>query len=847
MANEKITERFRSLDCTESEKEILHNYLFACLDEGKSFKLKRNLVMILQHEHKNKFMILKVVKTSIENQIAYICSKCFKTSFGEFLSTEIQADKFKSCIHTKVCNLIWGSNYDIEVDIMDDVDDDLVEVISEKPRYMAVIHTSRKSSKGPGVVVMTSKMLKPKCFVCKGQDSCIHLRIHSKRYKEQSENVNEVDKKRLRMERVDPVKPKKKNNDDPTILDPFQNEGPASNVFNVKIDFLGSRTKGTPNRNTCVSFPDNILVAEYEFNETCEHGNRYEEKENILNTESSDVKIHHTTKVDTKNLLVLFRPTIQKNGRPACICKKIYTGKENNLLRVSSSTSKISERKKVLHFVSYEYYFEYLAQLLTGGETMHSFIKSKKFMAEVFFGFEKSPEYQKILGKGFEIFCHALQFPEDSNFCYECPQELKTDQNEDDFKDAIEYSIVDGIQMGCRENDKKASINEEYFSEEVVEDLDVKGIEAKERTFINVKKVRTIIGDMLSKADSPGALSDAVDTLNEMELDVNSRSVLEMLNRISSQHKVLPLGYTTLLRELSLETPISALMLPYSSHRDLYQRFLNYLNNKINIFSSAEILEPFINNFPIITECIKDILESENSKDRHFLPPDVSSILKNMIKLRFEFDKLSKKVAAPRTKPKPGFVEPIADYFPNYAIHTMENTYKADRKQGLSEDKDDCEKQFNSASTITGGIGTLTCNHKITKGFRAIRNGESPVIFCHSILRRLPAKVQAHKRVVVYDFACQMHKVCLRRYPYRIRRFQFVIDRHHQVNHKSCSQAYDISKYPVMNDINTQIAEQLNNSLRKLSTVVAYSNFQTYLRIIQIFITYKNLKIKKII
>ena len=147
---------------------------------------------------------------------------------------------------------------------------------------------------------------------------------------------------------------------------------------------------------------------------------------------------------------------------------------------------------------------------------------------------------------------------------------MKLDQNEDDFKDAIEYSIVDGIQMGCRENDKKASIDEEYFSEEVVEGLDVKGIEAKDRTFINVKRVRTIIGDMLSKADSPGALSDAVDTLNKMELDANSRSVLKMLNRISSQHKMLPLGYTTLLCELSLETPISALMLPYSSNRDLY-------------------------------------------------------------------------------------------------------------------------------------------------------------------------------------------------------------------------------------------------------------------------------------
>ena len=50
-----------------------------------------------------------------------------------------------------------------------------------------------------------------------------------------------------------------------------------------------------------------------------------------------------------------------------------------------------------------------------------------------------------------------------------------------------------------------------------------------------------------------------------------------------------------------------------------------------------------------------------------------------------------------------------------------------------------------------------------------------------------------------------------------------------------------------MNHVNTQVAEQLNNSLRKLSTVVAYSNYPTYLRIIQIFITVHNLKIKGIV
>jgi hypothetical protein len=389
-------------------------------------------------------------------------------------------------------------------------------------------------------------------------------------------------------------------------------------------------------------------------------------------------------------------------------------------------------------------------------------------------------------------------------------------------------------------------MEEEFFKEELVENLCVKGIEAKDRTFLNPKKVRTIIGELLSKIDDPVALSYAVEALNKMELNSNARSVLELLNRISAQHKHLPHGYRFFLHELQLETPISALIHPYSSNRDLYETLMKYLKSEINIFSSADILEVFINNLPIITECMKNILEAENFKQNCFLPPDVSAILKSMVKLRFQFDKQSRKVAAPRTKPQPDFVEPIADFFPSYPIHTMENIYKADSKPDTSED-DNCEKNFMETSSISGGIGTLTCSHKITKGFRAIKKGESPVIFCHSILRRLPDKVKVHKRVVVYDFACKMHKVCLRRYPYRIRRFQFVIDRHHQSNHKSCSQAYNISKYPVMNNVNTQIAEQLNNMLRKLATVVAYSNFQTYLKIIQIFVTVKNLEIKKIL
>ena len=92
-----------------------------------------------------------------------------------------------------------------------------------------------------------------------------------------------------------------------------------------------------------------------------------------------------------------------------------------------------------------------------------------------------------------------------------------------------------------------------------------------------------------------------------------------------------------------------------------------------------------------------------------------------------------------------------------------------------------------------------------------------------------------------------LHKCALRRFPYEIRRFQFVIDRHHQANHTACSEAYSMSCYPYMNNMNIQLAEQLNNSLRKLSTVTAYSKVNTYIKILEAFITVKNLCVKNII
>ena len=846
MFSELVTERFRNLVCPDSEKEMLRDYLFCCLAEGSYHKLKRNRVMVREQEKKNKFIILDLVPTSNEHRQCYICSKCSTIDISNLLTKMVPPDEFNSCLHTKLSDLLWGGLGELEINVVDNEEEDLIEVITESPKYMAVVHPSVESNKGPGVVILTSKTLNPKCMVCPGQDCCYHLKVHMKQYKHglTEDALENGEHKRLKIDRIEPVKPQKKDVDDPDKADPFQHDGPNVNVFGVKIDFIQPKDDISMNRKVAREqnpFDGKILVEKYDVKRVCDHGNKYEEKESILFVESTNVKIHHTKEVTDFGIKCLYRPTLQQ----LCICKDFYKGKEDKLIRVSPANNNKSSRSNTLHFVSYEYYFNFLSQVVENGETLSGFIKSKKFMNEVLFGFEKSPEYKKVLQKGFEIFCHALQFPEDANFCYECPQELEENEKEDDFENEIEISVIDGIQMGCRINDLKTEMKEEYFEEETVDNLLVKGIEAKHRTFLNTQKTRDVITNLLSNVDKASSLPNAVKALSALELDENATVVLELLNRLLSEHKVVPTGYCALLHELRLLTPKSALLVPYSSDKNTYKRFMEYLNNKSDIFASPSNIEKFINKFPIIIECIKKVLDAENSM-LPFLPTDVSAIFKNMIKLRFQFDKMSRQVAAPRVTPKDGFVPPKADFFPSYPIHTMENEYKADNKPDPTEN-DACEKAFNSTTSISGGIGTVTCNHKITKGFRAIKKGESPVIFCHSLLRRLPQKVRARKRVVVYDFACKMHKVCLRRYPYRIRRFQFVIDRHHQSNHKACSQAYNISKYPEMKHVNTQIAEQLNNSLRKLSTVVAYSNFETYLKIIQIFITVKNLKIKGVI
>ena len=53
--------------------------------------------------------------------------------------------------------------------------------------------------------------------------------------------------------------------------------------------------------------------------------------------------------------------------------------------------------------------------------------------------------------------------------------------------------------------------------------------------------------------------------------------------------------------------------------------------------------------------------------------------------------------------------------------------------------------------------------------------------------------------------------------------------------------------YEYLKDVNSQVAEQLNRKLRKMASSLAHYKFETYMKVLENFFAYNNLKVKKII
>ena len=835
-----LVDVFESMNLNESEEKEIVGYLARAKMADRVFSSIGNL-NVIPDENNKKMLITEKIENK-KNEHIYVCHKCTdSTTMNNMMKIDITEMKEKECIHAKLSEILFGNAKNKKDPVEESIN--AIDVLKDTKETIALVVPAKKHKKAPGIIFLSSRTKRPRCETCSGQ-KCIHVNIYMEESKkeQETESMRERSKeknKKSNMENTKVVSEAALSTDKKESIkysknetDPFNFKGKDGNVFGTAINYPPKESEKTEIKriNTEDIFPKNIMVPKLEQNEKCEHGNKFMQKLNPGNIESRNPVIHNTSETkDSRNktLLLMFHTT------ECCDCKKYFTGENKKLLRISSIEKSSKNLNQTVHFISYHILFYYHQTLISGGTSQNSFANAAEKMDVMLDQGESIPK--RILNKGYEIFIHSLIYDkEDAWSCKKCPKELKSNEHELMFEED-EVHIADGINMGTtalQDLEKKETFHEEKLKGPKGDKI--KGIEASERTFLPEKKEREIVEKLLKdKTNEEIDVKSTLKSINRLKSKSSGLKLIEItLKRISIENNGISEGHRLLLEEVSKCTPISQLF--PSNNKTYLKQLKGHLENENNFFESYENTKNLTEAFPFIVKVVS-LISKENKK----IPVDISEIILSMMDLRVEYNQLAKERAMPRKKPDKKHKEAGADVFPNYPIHTMDYEYEADSKKDKHED-DGCNKDYNESASISGGITHITCKHSICKGFTAMKRGESPLMAVAPCVRRLPARVQARHRYLLYDNACQARKGAERRFPHRVRNWTFLVDRKHWPNHTACSNAFNIDEYPQLKNVNSQISEQLNRSLRKISTVCAYLGWENYLKVIELFLVNRN-------
>ena len=94
--------------------------------------------------------------------------------------------------------------------------------------------------------------------------------------------------------------------------------------------------------------------------------------------------------------------------------------------------------------------------------------------------------------------------------------------------------------------------------------------------------------------------------------------------------------------------------------------------------------------------------------------------------------------------------------------------------------------------------------------------------------------------IILYDNACHAQEYAFNREPDFFKNSRFCIDKFHYRNHIACSRSFDSRLDPQAAQLNSQVCEQFNSTLRKVATSAHYSNAASYHLLISTFIFLHN-------
>ena len=204
--------------CDENKRKDLYGYLYRTKGTKNYFLCSNNYFVIPSTDNKKMLLCQKTVSG------AFFCFSCEHYSA---LKTKGGLEMKPECIHIQLCKILFSnSEGGKEKTILDGV-----EELENGKRYLALVHPDREEEdRVPGIITLTSRTTKPKCFTCEGK-KCLHLNIYLNAAKNSTDNI-------LPTKKLYKIRETQENPFDPNLK-----KGKDSNVFQVKINYPPSNTE----------------------------------------------------------------------------------------------------------------------------------------------------------------------------------------------------------------------------------------------------------------------------------------------------------------------------------------------------------------------------------------------------------------------------------------------------------------------------------------------------------------------------------------------------------------------------------------------------------------------------
>ena len=541
------------------------------------------------------------------------------------------------------------------------------------------------------------------------------------------------------------------------------------------------------------------LIPQFDVSKQCVHGNTFN-KDLTIKLPKAKIHLAHFS----KKVSIHYRPAI------GCECRQYYEGRSHLLLNLDN-----------IHIFPYIRLFDLLHNIQENHFSLHGAHRSANNTRSVG---DQAPlreyMYQK-LRVAYNCFIRLLDLDfKDLYTCSKCGPD-------------VDEIVMDGIAMGARQ-DLLPDLTDTPLLDRTLSNDPIKGSTIEQRVFVRNEGTRKLLSSyaMLSKG---GRYTEEIQPLSESDYEklCNSLSTNPSLQDVIREAgNPCPDSIRMLVGELSRDSATCGIIQIAGEDNQACRILIDLANG-----DGTDFLTTVYNHISLLQKSCSILLE--------FLLSELIQV-SNRIKLLKELIISLNAPFTGREEPGDEFYgafsgsDRILGFFPNHPLKRGKATYEAD--QTNERFSTGCRKQTKRHNTLNPGLFTMFCPHGVCLGFQLMVNAESPRVAFEIFVRRF----NKIPNVLIYDNACKLHLYALKREPARFQNTRFMVDRlHMKRGHVGCSLGYSMDSYSAdenIKELNSQVNEQANRDLRRLSTPAAFMSPENLIEHTKVFLAIRNMK-----